>query len=207
MFKWIKKIIMLLVVLLCFGCAGSVINPQADRYNTSYGIGILPDETICMSGKVYENSYHEFVRLTSTGKKNYTIRLNTFGGDAFATVGIMHHIKALQKEGVKFTMIVQTKAMSAGSYIFMMGDRRIMYGHTNLMWHTIQGQLLVKGKKLDGTRGVVIKNLDDFVVSEFERRFPHIDKALINEWFWNTDMTYMGAMDALLYGIATDVIY
>jgi ATP-dependent protease ClpP protease subunit len=203
-----KKLLCILglTVLLLFGCA-VIENPRHEKYDTSYGIGMLPDGTISIAGKIYEHSYAEFVRMTTTGEKEYTIRLNTFGGDALATVGILHHIKDMQRKGVKFTMIVQTKAMSAGAYMFMMGDKRIMYTGTSLMWHTIRGQFKKKKQDWSTVRGVVAANLDNFVVSEFERRFPHIDKVHINEWFWNTDMTFMGATEALLWGIATDVIY
>jgi len=196
----------MLMLMLFIGCTVNH-NRQPNPSISTSSVAILPDESIMFSGKVYEDTYREFVRWTSDNKKHYTIYLNTFGGDAFATIGILHRINELQEQGVKFTMICQTKALSAGSYIFMMGDERIMYTGTSLMWHTVRGQFKKKGKAWSTEKGIVITQLDNVVVGYFEKRFPHIDKALIYEWFWNTDTTYMGATEALLHGIATDVVY
>jgi len=204
-----KLFTMFVIMLMLFiGCQSAPeIKPGPGDFNSHESVSIMPDESIMISGNVYENTYREFLRLTMTGKKHYTVRLHTNGGDAFSTVAIVHRMKELQAQGVTFTTIVGGKAFSAGSYIFMMGDRRIMYGGTNLMWHTVKGQFKIKGRAWPTDRGVVISNMDNFVVETFSQRFPDIDKKHIYEWFWNTDMTYMSATEALLWGIATEVIY
>jgi ATP-dependent protease ClpP protease subunit len=204
-----KKYIMtlILVVLLLFGCGKSVVEQSISEFNSHESITLMPDESIVLSGNVYENTAREFERLTMTGKKHYTVRIHTNGGDAFSTVAMVHRIKDLQKQGVKFTMIVKAKAFSAGSYLFMMGDERIMYNGSLLMWHTVNGKRVWYKKARSEERGVVFDTIDNFIVGEFEKKFPDIPKEKVNHWFWNTDLTWMTSTEALLWGIATQVIY
>jgi ATP-dependent protease ClpP protease subunit len=119
----------------------------------------------------------------------------------------MNRIKLLQSQGVKFTMIIPARGYSAGSYIFMMGDERIMYDGAKLMWHTITGQAKHDSRlfRNDEQKGVML-DLDNFVVQQFRNKFPHIKEEWIQSTFFNSGMTYMTALEAKLMGICTKII-
>lgn len=177
---------------------------------------LMPDgRTIVLSGEVSSRTYGSFVRATTqallqrSNNNNFTIILQTPGGDGSATVAMMNHIKMLQQEhGFRFTMIVTGGAHSAGSYLFMMGDERIIYRGGTLMWHTIFGQLNARDlwTRINDEQREYIQLLDNFVVNTFKELFPYITDEWIDETFWNTDMTWMTAEEALKLGIATRIL-
>lgn len=201
MFKRIALALML--VLFTAGCS---INVNERLQHVDSDFETLADGTIILSGGVDEDTYKEFYRATSVGKKEYTLLIMTKGGCAFNTVAIMNRIEILQAEGVRFKMIVPGNGFSAGSYIFMMGDERIMYRGAQLMWHTITGQMKSVGRVIPEESRQMSLNLDMYVVEKFEELFPYITKEWIHHAFWNSGMTWMTSEQALLMGIATKII-
>jgi ATP-dependent protease ClpP protease subunit len=201
-----KKLItsICLSLALVLGCAGMPDVKEPKQVSSRFHK--LADGNYIMTGGVYENSYEEFYKITSSGQKEYTIIIMTSGGDAASTVGIMNRIEILQDQGVKFRFIVPAKAFSAGAYMFMMGDERIMHRGSQLMWHTMTGQsdhdkVFVKEDSV-----ILRKNWDNFVYDKFRELFPHLDKVWVDEIFWNSGMSWMTAEQALLMGIATKII-
>ena len=168
------------------------------------------DGAIILSGNVDEDTFKEFRALTLDGKDHYTIILMTNGGCGYNTVAIMNRIDTMQKAGVKFTMYITGHGFSAGSYIFMMGDERIMNRGSHLMWHTITGQIEADGKmyQLDKypSRKAMLIGMDQYVVGMFEKRFPHVTKEWVHSTFWNSGRTFQSAQSALLMGIATKIV-
>jgi ATP-dependent protease ClpP protease subunit len=200
-----KAIIMGVCLALAVG--GCTINNGVQReQNVDSDFETLPNGELILSGNVDGDTYKEFLRATSTGKKHYTLKIMTNGGCAYNTVAVMNRIELLQSQGVKFTMIVPGKGFSAGSYIFMMGDERIMYRGSFLMWHTITGQAKFNEKTIAETHESLIRGLDEYVVGKFVELFPHITKEWVDSTFWNSGMTWQTAEQALLMGIATKIV-
>jgi len=205
----IKKLIATIVLgaaLILGGCTSKI---EINRTNTyTDDVEKQADGTIIISGNFDEDTFKEFRALTLDGKDHYTVLIMSNGGCAYNTIAIMNWIEILQARGVKFTMIVPGHGFSAGSYMFMMGDERIMYRGSHLMWHTMSGQL-----KTDGTwwtipiyRHGYMLGMDKYVVGMFTKRFPHLTDEWVESTFWNSGMTFMSAEQALLMGIATKII-
>jgi ATP-dependent protease ClpP protease subunit len=202
-----KKLILSLVVVLSLAFAGYVTQSNHVTTRTiDNDIEQLADGSIIISGGVDEDTYKEFLRATLDGKRHYTIRLMTNGGCAYNTIAIMTRMAELQKQGVKFTTMVMGHGFSAGSYIFMMGDERIMGSGANLMWHTMSGVAKVTGRMIPQDRIKMITEMDHWVVEMFEKRFPNIPKEWIQRAFWDENLTWMSAKEALFFGIATRVL-
>jgi len=164
------------------------------------------DGTIIFSGGIDEDSYKEFRALTLDGRDHYTLIIMTNGGCGYNTVAIMNRIETLQKQGVKFTTYIAGNGHSAGSYIFMMGDERLMNRGSVMMWHTITGQSKFDSKIIPEQRREFLLYMDNYVVNKFRERFPHIKEEWIKETFWNSGMTFMTAKAAKHMGIATRIV-
>ena len=202
--KKMLVIIMLAVALMFGGCAS---NQNVQRTQSIDGdIEQLADGSIIISGGVDEDMYKEFVRFTLDGRQHYTIRLMTNGGCAYNTIAIMTRMEQLQKQGVKFTTQIMGHGFSAGAYIFMMGDERIMGSGANLMWHTMTGQTKFDSRTIPASSIELVHNMDVWVVGMFMKRFPHIEMEWIYETFWNSGRTWQTAKSALQMGIATKVL-
>ena len=204
-----KKFLALLLLgaaLVFGGCTGQ--NTDLVRTTNVYtdDVDRQADGTIIISGNVDEDTFKEFRALTLDGRDHYTIILMTRGGCAYNTIAIMNRIDTLQKQGVKFTTYITAHGQSAGSYIFMMGDERIMNNGAVTMWHTMTGQMKSAGKYIPDNRRQYMLYMDEYVVNKFRERFPHIKEVWIQETFWNSGMSFMTATSAKLMGIATKII-
>jgi ATP-dependent protease ClpP protease subunit len=125
-----------LAVCLVLGTAGmtqaevkSIGSPGSDKLE------------IVVEGSIYSTDYVEFMKATAYAKNMHiNIYLHTSGGDAYTTIGIVNRILDLKDRGCTITTIVQGQALSAGTYIFMMGDERIAYEGATFMTHLILQQ-------------------------------------------------------------------
>lgn len=205
----IKKLIATIVLgaaLILGGCATQQTINHTNTYTDD--VDKHADGTIIISGDFDEDTFKEFRALTLDGKDHYTVMIMSNGGCAYNTIAIINWIEILQARGVKFTMIVPGNGFSAGSYMFMMGDERIMYRGSHLMWHTITGQIKSDGNwwKIPTSRHGFMLGMDKYIVGMFTKRFPHITDEWVESTFWNSGMTFMSAEQALLMGIATKII-
>ena len=129
-------------------------------------------DTIVIDGVVYEDSYLEFVKATmDESVRHWTIVIHTNGGDAHATTGIINRIKAMKKNGVTFTTFTETKAFSAGGYIFLMGDRRVIVDGAHLMFHTMMQQMedwqAEQARKTNPSTIAMIEGMDEWIGQRF----------------------------------------
>lgn len=167
-------------------------------------------ETIMIEGNVYSRTFKEFYKLTDTGMDHYHIILDTDGGDAAATVGIMNRMLELQQRGVYFTTEVYTKAFSAGALIWMMGDTRIMHSGSQLMFHTMIGQKYRNQdeipSELGEDRAEFFYNYDDWVTRITERQFPETLPIIIETMLWQSGMTFINAEQARELNMLTEYV-
>ena len=178
------------------------------------------DEIIINAG-VYEDSYLQFLKATSDKSvKHWNVRIHTSGGDAHSTIGIINRIKEIKKTGVTFTMINQSKAFSAGSYIFIHGDKRVAHRGASFMFHTIMQQVdeqqVAAGRGTNPSTVTLLERMDELVNERF-LEITGIKKGSQADRYWlHGEMPdgstvveraqFMSAETAFNINVATDYI-
>ena len=172
---------------------------------------------VYISGGVCYSDFFEFNEATMHLKAGDTLRLiiQTGGGDAYATVAICNRMIEMKKEGIHIITEVYGQAMSAGAFMFLMGDERIAHSGAQLMWHTIESQI----RKFASDRGLweieqvidmntfrAMQRLDSFV-RELFRSVTGMSDAGVDYWMEGTGdaAQYMSAKTAYNVGIATEL--
>jgi ATP-dependent protease ClpP protease subunit len=168
-----KKLMIVAMVALSLVLAAPAVNAGSDHievvaYNEH-------SRVIEINGRITESSFMEFMEATAFAKDIYiTLILHTGGGDAFSTIGIINRIHELKKKGCFFETRVYSSAMSAGSYIWLEGDRRVIYEGATLMFHTMLQQLTPDRKEQireDGKARVIsmLERLDRYIAKRFKK--------------------------------------
>jgi ATP-dependent protease ClpP protease subunit len=194
-----KKLLLAIAasILISIGCAGTPVNTAP------------VNETIWLDGDLHQFYFRKFYEWTDTGADHYTIIINTDGGSAQGCTGVISRMTELQDRGVKFTTIVYTKAYSAGAFIWMMGDTRVMYRGSQLMWHNIRGQMNNDERELPVAygedRAEMFVALDDNMNRLFYSAFPNVEPILLETIIEYTGMTFMTAQDAVDIGMLDKV--
>jgi ATP-dependent protease ClpP protease subunit len=174
---------------------------------------------IMIDHRITENSYGEFMEATGHLRNTrINLYIHTNGGDAYATVGIVNRILDLKDRGCKIVTIVMAKALSAGGYIFLMGDERIAYEGSTLMFHAMMQQ---KSKafvdRMRKDRGVavgvaVIERMDKYIGERFRKVVGDRMSEKTIQYFLNgtaeedVPSQYMSALTAFNTGVATKYI-
>ena len=121
-FKRLLVTLMLCVALIAGG--GCVQIPN--RIDTNpHVMDETYDGRIMIVGGVDVHDFQTFYNQTVGGHKEYTVIIDTRGGDAHSTIGIINRILELKREGVKFTTITYNRASSAGFFTCPAGVSRI----------------------------------------------------------------------------------
>jgi ATP-dependent protease ClpP protease subunit len=160
-----------------------------------------------ITGMIYHGDFIKFYKLTMDKKiRNYHIILDTPGGDAYTTVALLGRIKEMKREGITFTMEAYGMSMSAGSYLFMMGDKRIIHDGAQLMWHTIGAQSGgMKPFRASTEQWKSVMLLDTFIRKEFKKATGLSDKW-VAFWLDSKKANFMSAATAYNIGIATHYV-
>jgi ATP-dependent protease ClpP protease subunit len=96
--------------------------------------------------------------------------------------------------------------MSAGSYLFMMGDERIVHRGAILMWHTVHAQHNgVKPYTIPEGKWKVMGMLDRYIIREFKNATGLSDKW-VHYWLESKTANFMSAETAYNVGIATHFV-
>lgn len=166
--------------------------------------------TIFISGIVSDSTFELFYEQTLYNLKHYRIILNTDGGSAQACTGVLARIVELQRQGVYITTEVYSKAYSAGAYIWMMGDHRIMHQGSQLMWHTMEGQYLNDRKELPSSYGddrtEMFELLDANIYRLTQRQMNLVDPMTLETMLLYTGMTFMDADQARELNMLTEYV-
>lgn len=72
---------------------------------------------------------------TSTVQDQYTLYINSPGGDAWGMIGMINCLEELKAKGVHLRTVNTGWALSAGAWLWMIGDERIAYKGTLFMFH------------------------------------------------------------------------
>jgi ATP-dependent protease ClpP protease subunit len=162
---------------------------------------------IYLSGGIYQGDFIKFYKLTLDKKiRNYHIILDTPGGGAYTTVAMIGRIKEMKREGITFTMEAYGMSMSAGSYLFMMGDKRIIHDGAQLMWHTITAQSAGnKPYNASPEQWKSVRLLDAYIRKAFKEATGLSDKW-VHFWLDSKKANFMSAATAYNIGIATHFV-
>ena len=201
-----KKLLirLVLVVSLLWGCGSAPIRVDNDWTDSRPG-------TIFITGNLSDVDFQAFYNQTLDPKiRDYTIILNTNGGGAQACIGIMSRITELQKRGITFRTEVYSKAYSAGAFIWMMGDHKVMHRGSSLMWHTMAGQGYNDGKELPGAYGEdrqeMFEGMDNWVADQTAQHLPFMDPMTRETMLWYTGMTFVMAEDAFKLRMVDELV-
>ena len=117
------------LMLLVVGCKLEVEVTEKDKYYM-----IMDSGKILVSGGFTEDMLRE-VLLATDEVKDYHILINSRGGDAYALLGMINRVEYLQSQGAHITTESYGYAFSAGLFLFLSGDTRIIHKGSALMFH------------------------------------------------------------------------
>ena len=165
---------------------------------------------IVMHEQVTVDDYIQFMRATSDPSiKHYTILIHSPGGNAVTTIAIINRILELKRDGVTFTTKVHGVGLSAGSYIWLMGDERVVYEGSTLMWHTVMAQWKSWQREQVKTNQPDIYNLmerwDNYIRARFAEQ-SGMSKKSCEYWLDGGEAQFMSAETARNVGLATKYI-
>ena len=83
--------------------------------------------------------YDDCDRAMKTGQKILPIFIDSYGGSVDSLVGMLDYFQSLRDNGVEIVTIACGKAMSCGSMLFAMGDKRFVGPRSRIMFHRISG--------------------------------------------------------------------
>ena len=102
----------------------------------------IDHKTIMLTDEVLFSDFEEFLVATAPREKtDWTFVIHSPGGNAITCVAIMNRMREMQREGHTFTTINYGAAMSAGTYIWLMGDKRIAYEGSTFLFHGAIAQM------------------------------------------------------------------
>lgn len=181
----------------------------------------LGNDNIMISGRIAEESFEEFMEATAYNKnRHYRIFIHTNGGAGHATIAIINRMKELKKRGCTFTTVVYGKAFSAGAYIFLMGDRRIVHANSHLMFHTMLQKAtkaqIENGRKSHPSTISMMEQMDNYIIKRFlELTGLEPDSASARYWLYGEmpdgskvleNSQFMSARTALAMKLVTEII-
>jgi ATP-dependent protease ClpP protease subunit len=168
------------------------------------------DGTIWIEG-FDENALKSFMHRTSE-VKDYHIVIQSGGGSCFNTVAMINRIQELQAQGAYITTETYGIAFSAGSYLFLTGDERIIHSGAGLMFHGCgltsygtrvdQRKLMNEGDKPDQMDMYdLLSDVDENFVNLLRR--AGLEDNEIRDWMFGSDNNFMNWRDAVELNIAT----
>ena len=165
------------------------------------------NSVIVLHEGVEMSDFIQFMRLTSDPKiRHYKILIHTPGGNAITCISVMNRMQEMQREGVTFTTVVYGAAMSAGTYVFMMGDERIMHESSSLLFHTMQAQTAAYAwANADPKIRNMIEGWDNDIRKRFKKVTGMSDKS-VRYWMDSGKAQPMSALTAYNVGLATKYI-
>lgn len=126
-----KKFLAILIasVMLCVG----VNVAEAKITQLSRDVVLLSDYLLPPDGTTFETVVSTMV---AKGNRNIQFLINTNGGATDDMFQVIDTMQAQREKGVKFSTVNIGNALSAGAFIWMMGDERVAIEGTLFMFHT-----------------------------------------------------------------------
>lgn len=162
--------------------------------------------TFYLYGDINETIARNFNKFARNQSSNTVdIYIHSDGGEFESCCAIVDCMNAMRKRGVFITTIVDGKAYSAGAFIFAFGDKRVVYEHSILMYHSVYWS--THEQTLHNQRNAV-----EFT-EKFYRNFladmrRHCNLVLDENTLYDKfrDDWWLDSNEALQHGFATDRI-
>ena len=145
--------------------------------------------------------------------KDYHIVIETEGGSCSNAVAMVNRIEELQAKGATITTETYGHAWSAGSYLFLAGDKRIVHSGATFLFHGCGGGRTTRTDQ----ESIIREHLDSPTYMEFWEMFNSVDQQFIEmlrktdmtdkdiaNWMFHGDNNFMNWTDAVAYRVATD---
>ena len=177
-------------------------------FNTLGTVTKVNKNTILIESGIWNSDFGEFLEATKNSKvRHWKIIIHSPGGDAYSTIAIINKIKEMKKRGIKFTTEAYGLAASAGAYLFLMGDKRIIHEGASMMWHTVEAQLRARGiwTYAPDWAKAMIKLCDNFIRKHFQEETGMSDNS-VAYWLDGGMQQWMSAKTAYNVGIATELV-
>ena len=179
------------------GCLACHVETRAEAISLDAQIILENDKPVgyLLLSAIKSNEVKAFFdRLDRHKIKRATIEIHSPGGNLYEAQRIVGLMKHWQSKGGKIETRLLGAALSAGFYIFIAGDVRLVDRDSDLLWHKIQG--------IDDDD--VRKHLQDtrnrYIATRGKLTKKEIDAKISKREFW------MSGKDALTYGFATGFI-
>ena len=153
-----KKFLAIISAIVILFVGASVASAVVEKHDTGL---------VSITGFITQEDFPQLLNATLDVENELTILINSFGGDAWACMAMVHHIQFMQMSGIHVTTFNMGLAASAGAIIWTMGDTRYAAPYSVFMFHLTQiydhfGQPIDK-KSLPPELRKIIGYLDYFV--------------------------------------------
>jgi ATP-dependent protease ClpP protease subunit len=197
-----------LVMTLVVGC----------NFEFSVGDSHSPGDIVMSDGKILLSDFdsitiRKFLEATKE-VKDYHIILNTGGGSSLNCMTMINRIQRLQAQGAHITTEIIGYGMSAGTFVFLLGDERIVHEGSILLLHGAGDQ--VGYERLDARKVCAapegreylcdfLNMLDQSVIDLLREKTIMTDEE-INDWLYFEDYNFMSADEAFDLNVATKIV-
>lgn len=177
---------------------------------------IYPNDAMCViDGEGYylltvidsDEIKQYFDYLHSHGIKRAIIEIHSSGGALFDAQRIVNLIRYWQGKGVYVETRIHGAAFSAGFYVFVAGDKRLVSPHADLMWHELQSasfgfNITTPADREEEAR--VLRHIQDirntYLAERSNLTKAQVDEKISKKEFW------MSGNQAVEYGFADGFI-
>ena len=194
--KWICGIVAALILLVT-PMMGTATVEKIDK------------DTLILNGAVYGDDFKQFLEATNDPKiRHYEFLMHSPGGNAFTCMAIMNRMREMQREGITFTTKIYGIGMSAGTYIWLMGNDRVVYEGSSLLFHSIESQMndyqIEMTEEKDPSAMAMIRRMDEWVKDRL--RSMGMSETMIEYWMDSGAGQVMSAETARNTELATEYI-
>ena len=145
------------------------------------------------------------IRALSAGDlESIKIIINSPGGDVPEMLGMFMHIEDLKANGVHVTTEVTGRALSAGAFLWLLGDERIVHKNSVLMFH--------KPQYLNAYGVVDCKTISPAACwsLELDTKWGYdllrsIASEKVTDYLFNEENVYINGQGAFDLGLATEI--
>lgn len=163
--------------------------------------------TILFHQSVDFGDFEQLLKATSdTSIDKYLLIFQSPGGKAIECIAMMNHLMEMKRHGVEFETRNYAMAMSAGSYMFLLGDKRVAYEGSMFMWHTVRSQIDdYEWDSFHYTTKWFINQIDNWIRKRF-KELTGMSDASVKYWLDGGKAQFMSAETAYNVGIATHYV-
>ena len=201
-----------LVMMLVVGCKIEIEHTDTNASMMPTGGIVMPSGKILISD--FDSTTIRNFLIATEDLKDYHFIINTGGGSALNSTTMINRIEFLQNCGAHITTEIIGYGMSAGTFLFLMGDERIVHEGAVLMLHGAgvqQGYTRMNKKTACDAEGQealcdFLTILDQNVIDLLRQKTLMTDKD-IDSWMYFDDYNFMDSEEAFELRLATQYRY